>query len=167
MLQERAICSPNVHRANPKQSPTVRVWMGTWPTGEHEAFGQYMNYPAQDEFVSHYVNGGSLIGVEESTGALFAPRPAGYRHDRAAAQNVGRQLPHWEDGLEMLERAQSLVPASSIILGWDLVFTETGPVLLEANFAFPITPAYMINGTSVDLNRLEDFCAAWIERLSL
>ncbi|MEO0590427.1 MAG: sugar-transfer associated ATP-grasp domain-containing protein [Pseudomonadota bacterium] len=167
MLQERAICSPNLHLANPTQSPTVRVWMGTWPTGEHEAFGQYMNYPAHDGFVSHYVNGGSLLGVEESTGVLFAPKPAGYRYDSEAAQNIGRQLPHWEEGLVMLERAQSRVPAYSIILGWDIVFTVTGPVLLEANFAFPITPAYMINGTSADLTRLEDFYAAWIERLSL
>lgn len=46
----------------------------------------------------------------------------------------GFRLPFWKETVELVKKAHPLMPESAVI-GWDVAFTENGPVLLEANGA--------------------------------
>ena len=84
--------------------------------------------------------GNGLSPVDLATGrigAVVAPRPDGAgtvlhdAHPRTGVRFDGITLPGWEDALALLERAaRAMAPLRT--LGWDVVLTEEGPLLLEA-----------------------------------
>jgi Sugar-transfer associated ATP-grasp len=44
-----------------------------------------------------------------------------------------RAVPCWAAGAELVCRAHAAAPCSTPIVGWDLAFTDRGPVLVEGN----------------------------------
>ena len=45
---------------------------------------------------------------------------------------AGTQLPDWAEACEMAREAHALFPEFGVI-GWDVAFTENGPLLIECN----------------------------------
>lgn len=53
-------------------------------------------------------------------------------HPASGRAFEGFQLPHWEEACEMAREAHALFPEFGVI-GWDVAFTEDGPLLIECN----------------------------------
>ena len=56
------------------------------------------------------------------------------------------KLSDYEKGLELCLRAHALLPRLKSI-GWDVAFTPQGPVLIEGNDDWEISPAQVVNGS--------------------
>jgi len=57
------------------------------------------------------------------------------RHPITGAMATGRIVPFWQETVELVIRAHSLLPGR-VVVGWDVAVTEDGPMLLEGN-SFP------------------------------
>jgi hypothetical protein len=87
---------------------------------------------------------GVVAGVEPTTGVLSAgtlPTPRGarrqqVRHPETGATIAGTVVPAWHDALESVVRLATRLavdlPGADLV-GWDVIVTERGPVVLEAN----------------------------------
>jgi hypothetical protein len=85
--------------------------------------------------------GGLAVGIDLATGALFplARSRARYglrefaAHPDTGTVFAGRRIPFWREVRALAVRAaEAMRPLGS--LGWDVVITPEGPVLLEVNF---------------------------------
>jgi hypothetical protein len=55
-------------------------------------------------------------------------------HPVTGARISGRRLPFWKEAVELVTRAHRSFPGLAVI-GWDVGFTQDGPVLVEGNAA--------------------------------
>jgi hypothetical protein len=64
------------------------------------------------------------------------------QHPDTGRSFVGERLPHWSELLEVATYAATLLPHVRTI-GWDLVITPTGAVVLEGNYGWEIVSAQL------------------------
>ena len=57
-------------------------------------------------------------------------------------QIQGFQFPDWEAAMDMVRQAAEMIPELGY-LGWDIAFTEEGPILVEGN-EFPGHDIYQL-----------------------
>lgn len=70
--------------------------------------------------------------------AVLGPSGKGSRrHPLTGAEMVGRSVPAWQRGIELVRRAHLAFPGV-LAVGWDLVFTQDGPILIEGNTGFAL-----------------------------
>lgn len=78
------------------------------------------------------------VAVDLDTGVLSSILGGGTDANRTGggefgkARIVGRVVPNWSEGMELLRRAHEALPGM-VLVGWDLVFTPEGPQLIEGN----------------------------------
>ncbi|MCH6257724.1 hypothetical protein MLD52_14290 [Puniceicoccaceae bacterium K14] len=79
-----------------------------------------------------------FVAVDIASGALTAILGRNQyildtgKHPLSGAPIVGRVVPHWEEGMALVRKAHTAFPGL-LVVGWDLVFTSCGPVLIEGN----------------------------------
>jgi len=59
------------------------------------------------------------------------------RHPDSGELIEGTHLPHWTAAIELVRAAQSTLPELPT-LGWDIAFSDSGPLLVEANSTFDV-----------------------------
>ncbi|WP_120004690.1 sugar-transfer associated ATP-grasp domain-containing protein [Nesterenkonia muleiensis] len=144
VLFEAAIVQhPEQAGLNPHSTNTIRLLTMPDVTGDHSPFIIRASQRIGSERSGHIDNwtkGGLSANVELETGILSAAAqlPEGdelqwfAEHPDSGARIQGHQVPFWEEAKELvLEAARRL--AFMEYIGWDIVITESGPVILEAN----------------------------------
>ena len=96
---------------------------------------------------------GFVSPVNFETGVLEKPGADFYGHVYDAhpitgTKILGLKLPYWQETLDMLKKASTVVPQVGYI-GWDLAITPDGPVIIEGNttpgYKYYQIPAHMEN----------------------
>ena len=82
-------------------------------------------------------SGGVFMGVDRYTGILDSDGCDEYLnryecHPNSGIKYVGFQLPAWDECIALVKEMGALVPRLGYI-GWDLAYTDSGWVLVEAN----------------------------------
>lgn len=123
---------------------TCRVVTGRLtPGGEPFLMGAFARFPLDHEAVDNLSAGGIGMGVDMADGRLTAGTiwvgDVGHhdRHPRTGAKITGEYLPGWAEMAELALRAHRAAGDWSSI-GWDVAFTEDGPVLIEANLHWAV-----------------------------
>lgn len=87
----------------------------------------------------NWEQGGVAVAIDVATGVLgegyLKPKHGGQvtgAHPDTGVTFQGQQLPMWDEAVEVCRRAAALLPGVRSI-GWDLLLTDDGPVLIEAN----------------------------------
>jgi len=110
--------------------------------GLPECTNAMLRLPAdQNSIIDNASAGGIAVSVDLETGVLGVGRRIKGSGDlneyyvRAdnSAQIAGLQVPFFQAGLDLVIRAHSLLPERDIVIGWDIAFTENGPIVIEAN----------------------------------
>jgi hypothetical protein len=116
-----------------KGMPAARVITGRWPDGRVELGPGMLQAPLPGELISQSgpfrlidtVTGEVAVATPRQTKPVFdVPLGAGFD---------GIVLPGWADASASLVRAHSLFPGRAPIIGWDLLFDDSGPLICEAN----------------------------------
>ena len=132
---------------------TIRVVTIKGKTGVVNLFAAFLRLSASaDSFVDNRAVGGLGVGVNLDTGSLMKygfPHDAfGVKLDEHPLSHIkfdGYQLPFWKETVELVTRAhQQFYEIQSI--GWDVVLTEHGPILLEGNDDWEISGPQDTNG---------------------
>jgi hypothetical protein len=91
------------------------------------------------EAIDAWSLGGTAVPVDPATGimgtGLTRPEHGGRRlthHPVTEVRFAGEPFPHWDDVAALCTRAARLLPGARS-LGWDVLVTADGPVLIEGN----------------------------------
>lgn len=102
-----------------------------------------LRMPTGSSFVDNFTAGGIAAPVHPVEGTLGPAVGKDIRsgvlefHPNSAAPITGRRLPHWQNTIELARAAHACFPEYAFI-GWDIIITDTGPVLLEANLTWGV-----------------------------
>lgn len=133
--QHPALCAFGTRSVN-----TIRIVTIKGKSGTVGIFSAFLRLSASaDSFVDNRAKGGLGVGVDMKTGQLMK---YGFPHDSfgvkleehpiSGIHFEGYQLPYWKETVELVSAAhRQFYELQSI--GWDVVLTENGPVLLEGN----------------------------------
>lgn len=123
-----------------KSVNTIRAITIRGKSGEIGIFNAFLRLGADSEsFVDNRAMGGFGVGIDLDTGKLMK---YGFPHDsfgvKAEEHPVSGivfenyQLPFWEETVDLIKKAHKQFYALQSI-GWDVVITPNGPILLEGN----------------------------------
>ena len=144
LLFEAAIVQHTEQAAlNPHSTNTLRLLTMPDVTGDYSPFIARASQrigSVRSGHIDNWTKGGLSANVELETGRLSAAAqlPEGNdlqwfaEHPDSGAQIQGHQVPHWERTKELILDAAHRLGFMEYI-GWDIVITESGPVILEAN----------------------------------
>jgi hypothetical protein len=116
---------------------TVRAVTYITESGSADLLQAVFRMPAGGNLVDNFAAGGLAAPIERATGVLGPavtkrPGPALSAHPDTGARITGTVLPCWPEALDLARRAQAAF-AEVPFVGWDIVLTSAGPILLEAN----------------------------------
>ena len=101
--------------------------------------GAVLRLGRDGRMADNWDQGGVAVAVDVPTGllgeGLLKPKHGGHRvttHPDTGVQFTGQVLPRWDEVLDVCRRAAGLLPGVRSV-GWDVLLTGDGPVLIEAN----------------------------------
>jgi len=122
-------------------TPTVRIMTYLDSNGQVKAGETHFKFALKTASVAPNRFANTLIAaVNLDTGALraavhfdiFQPDKRLTRLTDSNTRIQGRILPFWKETVELVRHAH-LILSNRLILGWDIIITDQGPLLLEVN----------------------------------
>ncbi len=83
-------------------------------------------------------------------------------HPATGAQIMGLHLPQWSQALNLVSLAHNRLQNFTFI-GWDIVFTPEGPMLLEGNSGWETVMVQLPQQTPLGLTVFHDICNMWLK----
>ena len=120
---------------------TARIVVARPPVGRARIIGAAYRMATGNAAADNYAVGGIVAPIDLASGRLMRAirrldkvlSPIDHHPDTGAAIE-GRVLPGWADAVALAERGLDLAPRLPT-LGWDVAFTDDGPVFIEGNIA--------------------------------
>ena len=99
------------------------------------------------KYVDNFNSGGMVAPIDEKTGivkdrAIDKNKWLYEKHPITSEKIKGFKFPEWDEAIKMCKEATKVVPEMAYI-GWDVGFSNKGPVLVEAN-EFPGHDIYQL-----------------------
>ena len=143
--------------------PAARLVTGLSPSGNVALLSANFARPTPGKIVS---NGGAHRTVELASGRLEPARAGQYRSifsDADLAEDLqGLILPDWHQACQIVVAAHRAFPPRAILLGWDVAFTDEGPVLIEANLGVSLFTEQTDSLIPAGTTPIADLIAAWL-----
>lgn len=154
LLEERIWQHPRLTALHPHSVNTVRITTILDDDRQVQFISAILRI-GNGRLIDNFSAGGMAARIAIRTGlvedeALYVnPFLAKHRHHPATGTAiVGFPLPDWPRALELIREAALIVPSARSI-GWDIAFTETGPILVEGNDNWNKTIVQQTNGTGL------------------
>ena len=146
LLEEVIRQHPQVSAIYPDAINTVRT-VTIRKDGVTHVICTYFRIGNHGNHVDNFNSGGMVAPVDEKTGivadrAIDKNKNLYATHPMTGTPIQGFQFPDWEIAMDMVRKAATLIPQIGY-LGWDIAFTENGPVLVEGN-EFPGHDIYQL-----------------------
>jgi len=137
VVQEPVPSHPEYRDLAPWTTNTIRVITIVDRDGEAHVQAAATLLGRRGRMANNFHAGGVNVGVDVETGALGRGRVLGRagwvdEHPDTGVPFAGRSVPDWDEVTRVCRHAATLLPGLRSI-GWDVVVTPDGPVLLEAN----------------------------------
>ena len=142
ILQRRLVNDPALTPLSGGGLCTLRLMTMRAPRGRPELVTATYRMSVGGSHTDNFTGGGIAADVDVATGRIGAgvrpdprlvARPLTH-HPDTGAEFVSRTLPYWADARALCLRAHACLPSIACV-GWDVVLTPDGPILLECNFA--------------------------------
>lgn len=157
IIQKEVCNHKSLSRIYPKSLNTARfitVW--SEQTKRPELFAQFFRIGANGNVVDNWAVGGLLFvlnsdGSIGDVGFFKDPKYAhGYgmrvdSHPDTGVSFKGMRVPDYDAGLELALKAHAVLPTVKSI-GWDVAFTDDGPLIVEGNDDWEIAPCQILTG---------------------
>ena len=95
-------------------------------------------------------NQGALCGIDVERGTITAVHTPADALDRGLvadeAHIIGFVVPFWRQTLDLLRRAHAEAFRRFVSLGWDIALTAAGPILIETNLNWGVSPHQLLTG---------------------
>lgn len=117
---------------------TARIITARSTEGKIQLIAAVLKMQAGNEVADNFELGGLASEIDLASGKIAAAvtkQGLGERHHlhpATGARITGRRLPGWDQCSLLLQSAHRLLPDYAF-LGWDVGFTDSGPVIIETN----------------------------------
>lgn len=144
---------------------SARMVTGRKPGRSPELIMSMIGLPVGDRPVANYiVEYGHLGAAVDDSGRLGHPR---YKQPSRIMESVifhpvtekkipGFRLPHWDEAVSLVLRAHRTFPNIAFI-GWDVAFTDKGPLLIEGNQGFGAESLQVTHGKPLSATLFGDY----------
>ena len=135
LLEELIIQHDEVNKVYPGSINTVRV-VTILKDGNPNIICAYFRI-GNGKFVDNFNSGGMMSPVDIETGtvkhaAIDKMKNLYVTHPQTGYPIKGFKFPDWQQALEMCKKASHVMPEVGYV-GWDVGFSNKGPLLVEAN----------------------------------
>jgi hypothetical protein len=163
VVQRRVIAHLELRSFNPVTLPTIRV-VTCLDDGDVWVPRSVLKLPVGRAGVDNFHAGGIACPVDPETGVVSAGIPKdGFDwlsvHPEPGTRFEGMRLPYWREVIATVNRAAPLF-GDLKCLGWDLAITDTGPLLIEANYEWGVDIVQRPHRRGINEGRFKD----WIEK---
>lgn len=146
LLEEVIRQHPAVSAIYPDAINTVRT-VTIRKDGVTHIICTYFRIGNNGRHVDNFNSGGMVAPVDEKTGivkdrAIDKNKTLYAVHPMTGTPIQGFQFPDWEKAMDLVRQAAALIPEMGY-LGWDIAFSENGPLLVEGN-EFPGHDIYQL-----------------------
>lgn len=136
-LEEVIKQNAEVNKICPNSINTVRVVTILDKNKKAHIIMTYFRIGNGSAFVDNFNSGGMVAPVDENTGVVLQPAIDKNKnlyevHPATGSQIKGFKFPYWNEMRAMVEEAAQVIPEVGYV-GWDVCFTDDGPILVEAN----------------------------------
>lgn len=163
LLQRYLRLHPELRRVVKEGMPAARLVTGLSPDGIVTLISASFARPDPGRIKS---NGGAHRAVDLDSGRLDPPRAGQYHSifpDSDLAKDLdGLVLPDWSRAREIVLAAHRAFPARAVLLGWDVAFTDEGPVLIETNLGVSLFLEQADSLIPAGTTPIADLIAAWL-----
>ena len=138
LIEEVILQHPAIAAVNPHSVNTVRINSVVDQMGNTVILNAIFRCAADVNIVDNFSQGGIITTVDLNTGLLQSNSILGEYAERCLKHPLtglvlpGIQIPYWEEALQLVREASQVVPQIRLV-GWDVAFTEQGPLLIEGN----------------------------------
>ncbi|MCW3488821.1 sugar-transfer associated ATP-grasp domain-containing protein [Dethiobacter alkaliphilus] len=141
IVQPLIIPHPDLAPFRINATPTLRIISYVDSKGSIQIDSSMFKFSLNPASVVDNAHAGGLVApVDVETGVLGAASDSnieslGKRWDKHVVNNTqikGRLLPYWNETVKVVKHAHSYF-SYRLIIGWDVLITKDGPVILEAN----------------------------------
>jgi hypothetical protein len=151
IIQEKIRQHHEINEFYPHSVNTVRLVTVNNKNGV-SPFGAFMRIGAKGNYVDNWAVGGVLIGINYETGTLkkfgfFKPGFGGKvdRHPDSGMVFDGYAIPFYSEAVNLASRAHGYFYGIRSI-GWDIALTDDGPLIIEGNDNWEISPLQISDG---------------------
>lgn len=153
LLEEKLALHPEIIDIAKEGLSSMRIYSLTRETGEPIVKLGFLRIGAQKGLTDHPSNGGFLVPCDLGSGRLKKGLLRMGNNNSWITKNPetgvsfeGKEIPDWKEVLDLCCKAAKCSPGLNWV-GWDIVLTSTGPVLLEGNVGNTISNLqYMFGG---------------------
>lgn len=163
LLEERLELHPEISKIAAGGLSSVRMYSLTDHQGEpHIKFG-YLRIGAKDQPTDHIFNGGFVVPIHLESGKMKKAmiregNSVEWRsaHPETEVSIEEKLVPQWQAVLDLCRQAARCSPDLRWV-GWDIVLTPSGPVLLEGNVGNTISNLQMMFGGFIENGLLREW----------
>jgi hypothetical protein len=138
LIEEVAINHKDIAKLNPTSLNTIRI-VTVHSEKSFNIIFTGIRIGAKGAYLDNVSQGGCCAAVDTATGKIKSVFTAKATCETIGTQSyrneIGYQLPYWNETLEMIKEASKIVPQIHIV-GWDVAITPDGPILIEGNESF-------------------------------
>jgi hypothetical protein len=161
VVQQRLVAHPLLRAFHPVTLPTVRV-VTCLSDDDVWVPRAVLKLPVGRAGVDNFHAGGIACPVDPETGIVAAGIPkSGFDwlsvHPESGVRFEGIRLPFWAETIATVKRAAPLF-GDLKCLGWDLAITESGPLLIEANYEWGVDIVQRPHRRGIYEGRFKEWC---------
>jgi hypothetical protein len=171
LLQRRLANHPALVDLGPQGLCTVRLVTFRRPVSTNaEVLLAAFRMPQGEDVADNFARGGLACPIDLGTGRLGAAvyKDLGLahldveQHPHTGGAISGRQLPYWQEVIELGLRAHQAFPEYPSV-GWDIAITSEGPVLLEANYNWDVVLAQQAGCRPLGATKWSEHHVEWAD----
>ena len=139
MFEKQVCCPPGLQPISPTASPNIRIITLKTPDGDVHITGASVRLGRQGSVTSNAGSGGLMACINPETGiishcrtSIYISGKAVHHHPDTGQPIVGFRIPQWQAVTNLCTRAARLMDNIHSV-GWDVLITANGPILLEGN----------------------------------
>ncbi len=167
LVQARLKNHPSLSGLTVKGFSTARIVTGINVNGETEIIIAVFKMQTGDSVADNFAAGGIASPICLESGELGAATSKDVmggtiiKHPSTGVVIQGTILPYWQEALAMVTSAHEMFKKFKL-LGWDVGFSEFGPVILEANRNLDIVLSQKPGSRPIGSTRFAGLCREWL-----
>jgi len=138
LIEQKIVNIDSLRALNPSSLNTCRI-VTCHGGGHFEVLFACLRIGSKGALIDNATQGGTAARIDIETGRISSLfKGNAFRviaNSQIGRNEIGLQIPYWNETLAMLKEASLLVPEIHLV-GWDVAITPTGPALIEGNESF-------------------------------
>lgn len=152
----------------PGCTPELRLTTARYPGGPARVIAAFVKIQAPQAYTTTSLSGALIVPINPETGTmglgqfLHSPGAGLTTVPWSGASLPGHRLSGYAEAAQLVEQGSTLLPSLAVI-GWDVLLTDCGPVILEANSRLSSLMINLWSDATGTPSPLPPYVEAWME----